>query len=156
MNPNLGRLGGQLGVMLCLLGFLVLFFGWNGAAGNDYVPAQFPYLISGGLVGVSVVVIGATLVLVQNQRTDVARLEALLERMAATLERQAAQQADPTSLEGYVVAGSSTYHRPECALPEARDDAHLVPLADVQRSTLEPCRVCRPARFGRLGSATPV
>jgi hypothetical protein len=150
MNINLGRLGGQLGVLLALLGFLVLFFGWNGAASKDYVPAQFPYLISGGAVGVAIVVLGATLILVQNQRADLARLEAVLERMASTLERQAAREADPASLEGYVVAGSTTYHRPECALPEARTEAHLVPLADVPRSGLQPCRVCAPARFGRL------
>ena len=76
MQNNLGRLGGQLGVLLTLLGLLIIFFGWNGAASTDYVPAQFPYLISGGVVGIAVVVVGAAMILVQNFRTDMARLEA--------------------------------------------------------------------------------
>ncbi|HEX4977748.1 MAG TPA: hypothetical protein VFV40_07770 [Nocardioides sp.] len=156
-NLNLGRLGGQLGIGLCLLGFLVLFFGWNGAASQDYLPAQIPYLISGGAAGLGIVVVGAALVVVQNHRLDRARLEAVLERLAAAQERQgagavngAAAPGAPAGLGGYVVAGESSYHRVDCTLHEARDAAHLVPLEDVMSSRLEPCRVCRPPQFGRL------
>ena len=151
---HLGKLGGQLGVLLCLLGFLVMFFGWNGAASSNFVPAQFPFLISGGLVGLGVVVLGSALLLVQNQRTDMARLEAALERVALAVERQggAAPGAPgaPAGLAGYVVAGGASYHQPDCTLPEARTEAHMVPLTDVPGSGLEPCRVCRPPQFGRL------
>lgn len=158
-NLNLGRLGGQLGIGLCLLGFLVIFFGWNGAASQDYLPAQLPYLISGGAAGLGIVVVGAALVIVQNHRADRARLEAVLERMAAANERHGAGTAagngagapgTPAGLGGYVVAGESSYHRLECSLHEARDAAQLVPLEDVMSSRLEPCRVCRPPQFGRL------
>ena len=45
------RLGGQLGVGLCALGFLLVFLGWNGAASVDRIQSQFPYLISGGIAG---------------------------------------------------------------------------------------------------------
>ena len=158
-NVNLGRLGGQLGVGLCLLGFLVIFFGWNGAASQDYLPAQLPYLISGGAAGLGIVVVGAALVIVQNHRADRARLEAVLERLAAANERQGggaavmnghAAPAAPAGLGGHVVAGESSYHRLDCSLHEAREAAHLVPLEDVISSRLEPCRVCRPPQLGRL------
>lgn len=156
MNINLGRLGGQLGVALCLIGFLTIFFGWNGAAGHNYVPAQFPYLISGGIAGLAVVVIGAAMLVVQNQRADRARIEAVLNRLAAAAERQSPTgaagmpgHAGP-GLGGYVVAGSASYHTLDCQLPEARTEAHLVPLEDVRESGLAPCRVCRPPQFGRL------
>lgn len=155
---NLGRLGGQLGVLLCLLGFLVMFFGWNGAASSNFVPAQFPYLISGGMVGLGIVVLGSALLLVQNQRTDLARLEAAVERVALAVERQGGGQNTPgAALQGYVVAGASSYHLPDCTLPEARTEAHMVPLTDIPGSNLEPCRVCRPPQFGRLvnGAANP-
>ncbi|WP_372729643.1 hypothetical protein [Nocardioides sp.] len=151
MQNNLGRLGGQLGVLLCLLGFLVIFFGWNGAAGANFLPAQFPFLISGGLVGLGVVIVGAAMILVQNFRTDVARLEAAMERVATAVERQAG--SDPAAaggLDGYVIAGSESYHRVECSLPEARTEAHMVPLTDIMGSNLQPCRVCHPPQFGRL------
>jgi hypothetical protein len=156
---SLGRLGGQLGVLLCLLGFLVMFFGWNGAASSNFVPAQFPYLISGGLVGLGIVVIGSALLLVQNQRTDMARLEAAVERVALAVERQGGGSAatGAAALQGYVVAGGSSYHLPDCTLPEARTEAHMVPLTDIPNGNLEPCRVCRPPQFGRLlnGAVTP-
>ncbi len=152
MHNNLGRLGGQLGVLLAVLGFLVMFFGWNGAASSNFVPAQFPYLISGGLVGLGLVVLGGVMILVQNHRADLARLEAAVERVALAAERQGAgvPGSVPGSLEHYVVAGTTSYHRMDCSLPEARDEAHLVPLADIPGSGLEACRVCRPLQFGRV------
>jgi hypothetical protein len=155
MHNNLGRLGGQLGVGLCLLGFLVIFFGWNGAASHNYVPAQLPYLISGGIAGLGVVAVGAAMLVVHNQRTDRARLEAVLHRLAAAMEGRSGLDAGGSglpnaSLGGYVVAGSASYHRVDCVLPETRTEATVVPLEDVRTSRLEPCRVCRPPRFGRL------
>lgn len=159
MKNNLGQLGGQLGVALCILGFLVIFFGWNGAASTNDVRAQFPYLISGGLAGLAVVVVGAAMIVVQNQRTDRARLEMALSRMVAALERQGSGpvsgMVDP-GLGGYVVAGSTSYHQVGCQLPEAREEAHLVPLEDVRTSGLDACRVCRPPQFGRLVGQPPV
>lgn len=153
---SLGRLGGQLGVLLALLGFLIMFFGWNGAASSNFVPAQFPFLISGGLVGLGVVVLGSSLILVQNQRADSARLEAALERVALAVERQGGgATAGQGSLAGYVLAGTTSYHQPDCTLPEARTETRMVPLNDVPGSNLEACRVCRPPQFGRLaGSGT--
>ncbi|HSE10564.1 MAG TPA: hypothetical protein VLB29_18015 [Nocardioidaceae bacterium] len=154
MQNNLGRLGGQLGVGLCLLGFLVIFLGWNGAGSHNYVPAQFPFLISGGVAGLAVVVIGAAMLIVQNQRADRARVEAVLERLVAAVERQGAASgagaAAAGGLGGYVVAGTSSYHHLDCSLPEAREEAQVVPLEDIRTSGLEPCRVCRPPQFGRL------
>ena len=163
MHNNLGRLGGQLGVALCLIGFLAIFFGWNGAASNNFVPAQFPYLISGGVAGLAVVVVGAAMLVVQNQRADRARLEAVLDRLAAAVERQGVTGGPGVGITGlggggYVVAGSASYHQLGCQLPEAQEDAHVVPLEDVQATNLVACRVCRPPQFGRLvpgGEATP-
>lgn len=157
MQNNLGRLGGQLGVVLCLVGFLAIFFGWNGAASNNFVPAQFPYLISGGVTGLAIVIIGAAMIIVQNQRADRARLEAVLEKLAAAADRQqngtGAHAAGGFGKGGYVVAGAASYHQLDCGLPEAREEAHLVPLEDVMGSNLTPCRVCRPPQFGRLSNS---
>ena len=153
---NLGRLGGQLGVGLCLLGFIAIFFGWNGAASSNFVPAQFPYLISGGIAGLAIVVVGAAMIIVQNQRIDRVRIEAALERLAVAAERQSGgalpghQQSTAPGLGGYVIAGHESYHRVDCSLPEARDEARLVPLEDVMGSGLAACRVCAPPQFGRL------
>ncbi len=81
------RLGGQLGVGLCAVGFLFVFLGWNGAASLDRLPSQFPYLISGGIAGLCFVVLGVGMLIVQNQRADRAALQATLRELQEALER---------------------------------------------------------------------
>ena len=125
--PNLGGLGGQLGVLLCLLGFLALFLGWNGAAGKNVIMVQFPYLISGGMAGLAIVVVGAALLIVQNAREDRARMEATLERLIAAVEANgsgsagAAPRAGVAGLVGMaggnmMLAGAASYHCLDCSL----------------------------------------
>jgi hypothetical protein len=146
----LGRLGGQLGVLLCLLGFGAIFLGWNGAAGKNTIMAQFPFLISGGIVGLAIVVIGSALLIVQNAREDRARIEAVLERIAAATEAggsSTAPRAGHAQMGGVgamVLAGGSSYHRLDCTLTEARDEAYVVGLEEAFSRQMEPCRVCRP------------
>lgn len=142
---NLGKLGGQLGVLLCLVGFVVMFLGWNGASSYPNVAQQFPYLISGGVIGLAIVVVGAALLIVQNHRVDRARLEAAIDRLAAAVDRQGGALPD-AGVGGYVVAGQSSYHRVDCTLAEARDDAELVGINDAIDRGLSPCRVCTPPR----------
>lgn len=87
------RLGGQLGVGLCALGFLLVFLGWNGAASVDRIPSQFPYLISGGVAGLCFVILGVGMIVVQNQRADRAALQATLRELQESLERAGLAQS---------------------------------------------------------------
>jgi hypothetical protein len=147
LTNNLGKLGGQLGVLLCLIGFVALFLGWNGAASKNVIMAQFPFLISGGLAGLAIVVIGAAMLIVQNAREDRARLEATLERLITAVEHSSGGAAPrPASVSdgSMVLAGLASYHRLDCSLPAAREEAHLLPLDDALARGIEPCRVCRP------------
>ena len=79
------RLGGQLGVGLCAVGFILVFLGWNGAASSDRLPSQFPYLLSGGIAGLCFVVVGVGMLVVQNQRADRAALQATLRELRDAL-----------------------------------------------------------------------
>lgn len=155
-NLQLGRLGGQLGVGLTLVGFLVIFFGWNGAAAADYVPAQLPYLLSAGAAGLGLVVVGSAMIVVQSQRADRARIEQALERVALAAERGAASGSPAVQHAGlagglgnFVVTGQLSYHRVDCDLPEARTEATLVPLTEVIGGALAPCRVCNPPHLAQ-------
>jgi hypothetical protein len=89
------RMGGKLGMLFAGLGFLLMVIGWNGAAGLDYVQGQIPYVISGGLVGLGLVILGAVLLLVESNRRDRMMLERRLEDLTAALTR--AQAAAPTA-----------------------------------------------------------
>ncbi|MFP5321036.1 MAG: hypothetical protein ACLGIC_04230 [Acidimicrobiia bacterium] len=87
-------LGSKLGTGLCGAGILLVFLGWNGAASVDRVEAQFPYLISGGIAGLSLVVLGVGLIVVQNQRADRALLQQSLRQLEAAVRGE-----DPAATE---------------------------------------------------------
>lgn len=129
------RLGGQLGVGLCLVGFLLVFLGWNGAASVDRVTSQFPYLLSGGVAGLCFVVLGVGMIVVQNQRADRAALQATLREVQEALERAGAATAG----DGPRSAFQLPTPRPE-ALAGARSprDEHPVPDDEVAEDEAEP------------------
>ena len=142
-----GRLGGRLGLGIVALGFLAIGLGYNGAAGTIALPAQLPYLVSGGLIGISLVILGAALLIVQAGREDRQRLEALLLQLveaSATATTTATAVAVPINVDGLFAAGSASFHRPECRLVEGRDDVNYLTGAEAGANGLKACRVCQP------------
>jgi hypothetical protein len=83
------KLGGLLGIAYCVVGFFLIFLGWNGAASNDDEPAQIPYVISGGIAGLALVVLGAALIVAHSLRTDRVELRASIDDLRAAIERTA-------------------------------------------------------------------
>ena len=152
MRSKLSGFGGQAGLAVAGLGLAFVFLGWNGAASYDRVPAQFPYLISGGILGLGLIVFGAALVVVQNQRQDRARLEAaILELRQAVADLAAASSGTAaavvgaaTGSDGFVVTGGSSYHRPTCRLVDGRGPLPLTTPSAAEGQGLAPCRVCSP------------
>jgi hypothetical protein len=146
MKLRWNTLGGKLGLFFCVAGLAVMWAGWNGAASYNDIRKQFPYLISGGLVGLALVVIGVGLMIIQSQRADRVQLEAnlnelrhILERMTGLPTSNGAAEAD-TDL---VVAGPGAYHRPTCKLVAGRDLRKMT-IEQAEAANLEPCRTCAP------------
>ena len=149
------NLAGKLGLGFCFAGFIAIFLGWNGAASFDRVPAQFPWLISGGIAGLALVIIGASLIVVENNRRDRAALRASLDELRVLLEHSPAAassnggfarptaptQALPAEA---VVAGASSYHDPSCRLVADRPDLEVIDRSEAQSRDLTPCRICTP------------
>lgn len=131
-------LGGRLGLAFVLAGFLLIVVAWNGAASLDYAQGQLPYLISGGVGGLALAVVGSALLIVENARRDRALLERRLEELILATGRAAAVGGD-----GDVVAGASSFHRPDCRLVEDRG-ADRISRARAEEEGLAACRVCRP------------
>ena len=50
-----------VGIVMAIAGFAVIGMGWWGASGTKYVYQEIPYVISGGIFGISLVVVGAAL-----------------------------------------------------------------------------------------------
>lgn len=81
----------QLGVGLMVLGVVLVALGWYGASGESEVWKEIPYLISGGLGGLTVAVIGSALYL----RASLARQHRLaLVRMLAEQRAQTDRLVD--------------------------------------------------------------
>jgi hypothetical protein len=169
--PRLGAagIGGGFGLAVIAIGLLVIGIGWNGMAGGggevNGVPnlnAQLPWLISGGVLGLALVVFGAAMIVVHNARNDRARLEAKLDEVVQAMSRGATATAAPaqsrtattypiepaTTAKGAraFVAGASAYHDPSCRLVQGRDDVTYVSAADADEQNLKACRVCKPAK----------
>src|SRR5438105_12138704 len=75
-------------VGLVALGGIVIFLAWNGAAGKDYAQGQLPYVISGGVGGLALVITGLTVGIVQAIRRDMSELGQKLDALTEALTEQ--------------------------------------------------------------------
>ena len=122
MRNQWAKLGGVLGVVYCIAGFVLIFLGWNGAASNDRVEAQMPYVVSGGIAGLALVVLGAGLIVAHSLRTDRVELKASIDELRRGVGSRGAAPAVRVGERrrpvggGEVVAGATSYHVPACAL----------------------------------------
>lgn len=57
-------------VTATIVGFLVLFLGYLGTAHTEYIAEQIPFLISGGLLGIAFLTVGAVLWLSADLRDE--------------------------------------------------------------------------------------
>src|SRR3954449_6078708 len=89
MNRTWSKLGGQLGFGCIAVGLIVIGVAWNGAASIDFVSGQMPYLLSGGALGLGLIIIGVGLLIVQNSRRDRAILEGQLRELNTAVTRLA-------------------------------------------------------------------
>lgn len=59
-----------IGIAVAAVGFVLILFAWGQVAGEVNVALQMPYLISGGLTGLGMVMVGVTIVSVAARRRD--------------------------------------------------------------------------------------
>jgi hypothetical protein len=155
MRRTWARLGGQLGLGCIAVGLLAIGLAWNGAASVDFVSGQVPYLLSGGAIGLGLIVLGAAMVIVQNSRRDRSVIEAQLKELNTAITRLA-NAVGGGGAGGHngghgpqVVLGRSSYHRPDCRLAQGKD----LPVATIEAAQdegLSPCRICQPDELERV------
>jgi hypothetical protein len=61
-DRNVRKIMQIVGMLAMVLGFVAIIVGWYGAAHSPYLYQEVPYLISGGLLGVALVIGGGVLV----------------------------------------------------------------------------------------------
>jgi hypothetical protein len=154
-----------LGWILLALGAIAIFLGWFGVSGQSLTAKQLPYLVSGGLAGLALIVVGAVFLATDNLHRQIARLEGVERKVddlyALLVLEPAPSAAAPTSsasspspppaatapdLSGIVALPTgTTFHRPTCALVRGKAEAEPVGAAAVAARGLRPCPVCEPA-----------
>jgi hypothetical protein len=157
--------------VLLPLGLVLVFLGWYGAARTPYLFEQVPYLVSGGLLGLGLIVTGGFVLfgswIARTAREQAVRDETLIEavrEMRDELARLRLSPPEPVSAppaqrgrrksapaaapvnggsHGLVAtARGSMLHRSDCAIVTGRDDIHDV--TDPEAEGLRPCRLCDP------------
>jgi hypothetical protein len=137
-------------------GLAAIVIGWFGASHTPNVFEQIPYMISGGLLGVGLVVAGGffffsywlTRMARENResRDDAQRVYRTMNEMAellAAVIREDDEEPVSNNGESRVVAtpGGTMFHRPECPVVAGRTDLRRVSPSEAD---LEPCRMCAP------------
>jgi hypothetical protein len=151
-RPWVGWVFVGVGALLVLLGYL-------GVSREAIVEKQIPYLVSGGIGGVLLCVVGAYFLGTEELRKDSGRLDRLevmvQELHAALLARPdapavAAPAPAPANTNGaaalvevVAVEGGETFHRSDCAMAAGKVVDHLSPAEAADRG-LRPCPLCEP------------
>lgn len=82
MNANSGT---WFGLLVVAVGFVLIFFSWSKVAGLVNVAQQVPYVVSGGLTGLALVIVGVTIVDVSVRRQDAYERLQQLRQISRTL-----------------------------------------------------------------------
>jgi hypothetical protein len=147
-----------VGGVLLPLGFGLIGIGWYGSAQTTLDFEQTPYLISGGLLGLALVVLGGLLYFSywltrlvrdgQEQANRTAEHQVRLEGLLTSLAFGLAARGPADSL--VITPEGSMLHRPGCAVTEGQ----AVRAADSASFDLALCGLCRPEPPTR-SAATP-
>ena len=142
------------GAIMVPLGIALIILGWYGAAHKALIIQQFPYLISGGILGLGLMITGGLAYfgywitrLVQENRTNTRDIIAAIDRLGALVgeEDGAATSASSgrSAATGTLVATATgtMLHRPDCPVVANRPGVRRVKPGT---AGFEPCKICEP------------
>lgn len=141
-----------IGGLLLPLGVVLVLLGWWGASHTVFVFEQVPYLLSGGVLGLALVIAGGFVyfaywltLMVRESRLGRAELTAALDRVERLLEASAVPRTARTAgaPAGRLVAtrAGTMLHRPDCVAVDGKTDLREV---TAETPGLSPCKLCDP------------
>lgn len=142
------RVGRILGFTFVTAGFVTIGVAWNGSASINFVQGQVPYLLSGGFLGLGLIVTGCVLLLLSSVRAERQIMTDLFSEMSRLLTRNLARSQFSSNgsgdTEGQVVATDNAYHRAECRVLQGKQGLTTLTVQQADAEGLQPCRVCDP------------
>lgn len=145
----------RVGWALAALGIIGIIVAWAGVSGEIFVARQVPYLVSGGLGGIALIVLAGVLLGTHDLYGYAARLDRVEQKvddihrvLVMAWEDRAATSIDigETVGGGLMVAAlpkGTSYHRLDCAAVQGKAVDHL-PAQEAVRLGLSSCKLCDP------------
>ena len=137
------------GAVMVPLGIALILLAWYGAAHKPLIIQQFPYLLSGGILGLGLMFTGGLAYfgywvtrLVQENRHHTQALVAAIDRLAGL-----AGEEDGSGVraggDGMLVATATgtMLHRPDCPVVANREGVRRV---KADAPGFDPCKICEP------------
>ena len=147
-----------VGWVLAGLGALALFLGWYGVSGESLTSKQLPYLVSGGLTGIALIVVAGVFLATDDVRRQLSQVDELRRKVddlyALLVEEIATPTASPIEVDNapnaaiLAMPAGTSYHRADCALVKGKVDAAAVDARMIRTRKLRPCRICEPSSVG--------
>lgn len=145
------------GAILLPLGIVFILLAWYGAAHARVDQQQIPYMISGGLIGLGLMMAGGLMFWAHwlyriYDQADLHHRELLdaINRMApgGSSNGGAATATAGSSGSTRLVAtkGGTNYHRPDCSVVRGRRGLRTISAADA--ADMQACRICEPVVHG--------
>jgi hypothetical protein len=87
-RPRIGIFGG---LAVAVGGFALITAAWNGAASQGQIEGQFPFLLSGGVTGLALVIVGLAVLVVNQVKAEGDERARQMDDLIATVEELAAR-----------------------------------------------------------------
>jgi len=141
-----------IGSILMPLGAILVLLGWYGAAHTTRLFEEIPYMISGGMLGIALVIAGgfcyfgyflARLLSTSREMLDaMLRLEERFDSLGLSVDAPAARGSRLPMVPLVATKTGTMFHRPDCPAVAGKTPAELRAV----RATdgLTPCRICVP------------
>lgn len=142
------RLGRVLGLVFVTAGFIMIGKAWDGAASVNFVTGQFPYLLSGGFMGLALVVTGSMLLFLSTVRAErqimTDRFDEMITLLSRNLGRLSVSSNGSGGSQEQVVATHESYHLSDCRVLQGKTGLSTISVQQAAAEGLAPCRTCEP------------
>jgi hypothetical protein len=135
-----------ISVGLLIVGIVFVILGWYGAAHTNILTEQIPYLISGGLLGMALIIVAGFMATSASAERDNRELRNDLARamsgMGSTAPSPGPSRIAPaTDGQVFIVPGGHSFHEPGCPIVEGKD-ASALPRPKAVDQGYVTCKLC--------------